>query len=263
MTMRAFLFAAIALTGFSGFSQQHFELYFDTDKARVSPSLQLTIDAWLKDHPATVITAIKGYCDETAPSDYNAKLSRRRADSVYAFLKTRNASFSQNVAVEGFGETAPDGIPMWKNRRVEIHYSLLESEPTPPVETVLQRKITQAAVGDKIKLENINFYNMSARVVPQSEPRLKELLSVMRDNPNLKIEIQGHICCQTSQQRDYSGVSTLRAKAIYEYLIQNGIDRERLSYKGFGVSRPIHPIPEKNDREANENRRVEIEVISN
>jgi flagellar motor protein MotB len=88
-----------------------------------------------------------------------------------------------------------------------------------------------------------------------------ELLCVLEDHPNLKIQIQGHICCQLVS--DFEDISTLRARAVYTFLIQNKINRKRLSYKGFGITRPIHPIPEKSEQEANENRRVEILILEN
>jgi outer membrane protein OmpA-like peptidoglycan-associated protein len=83
----------------------------------------------------------------------------------------------------------------------------------------------------------------------------------MNDNPKLKIEIQGHICCKLPSE--YDAVSTARARAIFNFLILNKIDRKRLSFKGYGVSRPIHPIPEKNSQEEDDNRRVEIMIIDN
>jgi len=98
-------------------------------------------------------------------------------------------------------------------------------------------------------------------VVPKSEPVLYELLCIMVDNPKLVIEIQGHICCKSATQAD--PISSARAKAVYNYLIQNKIDRKRMTFKGYGVSRPIHPIPEKNALEEDENRRVEILIVEN
>jgi flagellar motor protein MotB len=83
----------------------------------------------------------------------------------------------------------------------------------------------------------------------------------MQDYPKLKIEIQGHICCQIS--KDINDVSTARAKSIYYFLIQNKIDRKRMKYKGYGVTKPIHKIPEKNSQEEDENRRVEILILEN
>ena len=111
------------------------------------------------------------------------------------------------------------------------------------------------------KVADLSNFNRSAKIVPESKPVLYELLCVLEENPNLKIQIQGHICCQLVS--DFEDISTARARAIYVFLAQNKINRKRLSFKGFGVSKPIHPIPEKTEQEADENRRVEIMILEN
>lgn len=63
--------------------------------------------------------------------------------------------------------------------------------------------------------------------------------------------------------KDINGISTARARAVYVYLLRNKIDRKRLSFKGFGITKPIHPIPEKSEAQEDENRRVEIKIIEN
>jgi outer membrane protein OmpA-like peptidoglycan-associated protein len=89
----------------------------------------------------------------------------------------------------------------------------------------------------------------------------------MQQNPDISIDIQGHICCITNDRNNLSGdrnnLSGQRAKAVWQFLTMNGIDKSRLSYKGFGVSQPLFPIPEKNEEERAANRRVEIEIIKN
>jgi outer membrane protein OmpA-like peptidoglycan-associated protein len=115
-------------------------------------------------------------------------------------------------------------------------------------------------VGEKLKLENINFIINTFAIVNESRGKLFELLFVMEKNPKLKIEIQGHLCCNPV---DKQGLSTERAKAISKFLIYNGIDKNRLLYKGFGGSMPIFPLPEKSETEALANRRVEILILEN
>jgi flagellar motor protein MotB len=87
-----------------------------------------------------------------------------------------------------------------------------------------------------------------------------ELLLVLQRNPQMKIEIHGHLCCMPVDRTD---LSTQRAKAIYNFLIQNEIDKSRLSYKGFGSTQPIYPLPEKSEEERAANRRVEILIVEN
>lgn len=113
-------------------------------------------------------------------------------------------------------------------------------------------------VGDKIRLENLNFIGGSDKLLPESLPVLEELLQVMIDNPKLKIQIQGHVCCYI---KDPSDISRKRAKAIYKYLIENGIKKRRLSFKSFDGKKPLFNIPEETEEEKAANRRVEIEII--
>jgi outer membrane protein OmpA-like peptidoglycan-associated protein len=81
----------------------------------------------------------------------------------------------------------------------------------------------------------------------------------MKANPKLKIAIEGHICCATSDDLNLSG---MRAKVVYDYLVNNGISGNRLSHQGFGSSRPIIPLPETTEEERIQNRRVEVRILS-
>jgi outer membrane protein OmpA-like peptidoglycan-associated protein len=62
---------------------------------------------------------------------------------------------------------------------------------------------------------------------------------------------------------DRLDLSTQRAKAINNFLIANGINENRLTYKGFGSSQPLFPLPEKDETQRAANRRVEIQIVSN
>lgn len=113
---------------------------------------------------------------------------------------------------------------------------------------------------DKIVLDDLNFKGGTADLLPGSEPILEKLLKIMQDNPKLKIQVQGHICCITDIS---SEVSEARARIVWLYLLLNEIENERVSYKDFGGSRPIYTIPERNEGERRQNRRVEILVVGN
>ena len=60
---------------------------------------------------------------------------------------------------------------------------------------------------------------------------------------------------------DRTDLSTQRAKAIHNFLVSNEIDKSRLSYKGFGSTQPIYPLPEKDETQRAANRRVEILIV--
>ena len=118
-----------------------------------------------------------------------------------------------------------------------------------------------AKVGDKLVMNNLYFYDRSGIFVPESLPVMEELLEFMITHPKVKIEIQGHICCQLGE--DPEDIALVRAIAVHNYLVANDIDDTRLQYKSFGNTQPIHKIPEKNEKERNENRRVEILILEN
>ena len=122
------------------------------------------------------------------------------------------------------------------------------------------KAVGQAKPGDKITLKNLNFYENSFAVVPESRPKMYELLEVMKLHPKLKIKVEGHVCCMTADRRN---LSRERAKAIVLFLHAQGIARDRMTFEGFGVSQPIYPIPEKSEEQAAANRRVEILVVEN
>jgi flagellar motor protein MotB len=62
---------------------------------------------------------------------------------------------------------------------------------------------------------------------------------------------------------DPRDLSTKRAKQVMEFLNKNGIEKNRLSFEGLGTTKPINPLPEKNEAERAENRRVEIMIVEN
>ena len=121
--------------------------------------------------------------------------------------------------------------------------------------------------GDQLILRNLNFIGGRHVLMSYSLPLLTDLLQTMRDHPQLKIEVQGHICCERNGGDGYDydtgtrDLSVQRAKFVCDYLIQNGIDPARLSYRGFGSSRKLY-TDEINAEQQAANRRVEIKILN-
>lgn len=246
--MKNILLNALLLLPGMVLAQEKFSVYFDVDKA--TGNNDEAVAAWLKDNKGAEVLKVYGYTDSTGTAAYNKKLSERRAAHVYSLLKTDTKA--ADAEKKGFGESESGSAYTAKDRRVDIYYIKLVSE--------LASSVSQSKVGDKLVLPGLNFYNHSDIVLPDSEPVLYKLLAIMQDNPNLKIEIQGHICCQP---QEVENISVRRAKTVYDFLIKNGIAKDRLAYRGFASTRPIYPRPEKNEAERVANRRVEIEIVAN
>ncbi len=242
------------------FSQTKFTVYFDTDSHQLTQKELNRLDVFLKNKDLKFIKII-GFCDYRATNGYNDTLALNRANYVYHIIE--KVTNQNQIEIESKGENFTQNSDLKLNRKVEIFYEELETEKTLPKDDKknLSQQVSTAKVGDKLILKNLHFYNRSGIFVPESRPILEELLKIMLANPNLKIEIQGHICCQMGT--DVEDTAKVRALAVYNYLVNNGINKNRLSYKSFGSSKPIHIIPENNEDERNENRRVEIQIIAN
>ncbi len=233
------------------FAQNRLEVYFDFNKFDINNECQLRLDSLIIVNKSLTINRIEGFCDKIDSHSYNEKLSLQRAETVANYLKSRNITFLKNFETKAFGENFIHSKVQSKNRKVVIHFS----------DNELQNKINQAHKGDFIKLKNINFYNNSNVFLPKTKPVLFELLRILQNSDFLKVEIQGHICCKLPDEEEF--ISESRAKAVYDFLIYYKIDKNRLQFKGFGVSVPIYPIPEQSEFEREENRRVEILILDN
>lgn len=115
-------------------------------------------------------------------------------------------------------------------------------------------------VGSSIILKNIFFDFDKASLKPESKTELDRLSKLLVELPNLKIEISGHTDNIGSPQYNKT-LSERRAKAVVDYLIANGINSERLTFKGYGFEKPIATNDTEEGRQ--QNRRTEFKVISN
>ena len=115
-------------------------------------------------------------------------------------------------------------------------------------------------VGSSIILKNIFFDFDKASLKPESKTELERLISLLNELPNLRIEISGHTDNIGSAQYNKS-LSERRAKAVVDYLIENGINSSRLTFKGSGFDNPIAPNDTEEGRQ--QNRRTEFKIISN
>lgn len=119
-------------------------------------------------------------------------------------------------------------------------------------------KILPFKRGTTAKLDEIYFSPGLATILDDSYPRLERLRDFMVLNPQICIEIQGHV----NEDKTFSGLfsvrlSKKRAMRILDFLVESGIDSKRLTAIGFGNSKPVYPNP-KDALQKEANRRVEI-----
>ncbi len=110
-----------------------------------------------------------------------------------------------------------------------------------------------------IELESIKFEPQTDVFLPEALPKLKRLRDFMVINPDVDIEVQGHVNLLGKNTAGAKRLSKKRAKRVRKFLAENGIDKHRISVYGFGNSKMIYPKAETED-ERQANRRVEIRI---
>lgn len=257
-----YLIAFALFLSLSAGAQEQFTIYFDFNEDKPNMASAEAIEQWITANKNAKIIAIHGFADAADNDDYNYKLSERRIDAVRDILKASAIAFSDKAVMKPYGEseaTGDDG----NDRRVVVWYVSM-ALTKPQLETVkAPRKPLDANLfikGKHIVLEGLLFFPDSDEIIPESAAPLAELAYIMINNPKLKIEIHGHMCCASKDRTNLSGD---RATMVYHTLRDKGVGHGRITYRGYGTTRPLFSIPEKNEAERLANRRVEIVVVEN
>jgi outer membrane protein OmpA-like peptidoglycan-associated protein len=277
-------------------AQEQFSVYFDSNKFELTTKETKSLDQWIVANPDIKILGIHGFTDEDGSSGFNDRLAKNRINFIFNLIKDK-IKIREDFKTRSFGELHQLSKIKAENRKVTLFYieakdlereneilGIKEVAPVAELKEIIRypeklvfdnpdgtkseyaldvnfmKKIAETPVGEKLKIDNLNFKINTFIVVPESKGKIYELLVVLQKNPKLKIEIQGHLCCMPVDRLD---LSTQRAKAINNFLVANGIKENRLTYKGFGSTKPILPLPEKDEAQRAANRRVEIEIVSN
>jgi outer membrane protein OmpA-like peptidoglycan-associated protein len=265
-------------------------IHFDFNKDDIRRRDAVDLDTLCVEDRWQFIKSIElyGHCDSVGNHTYNDALSNRRVQQAKAYMVERGVPGELFVKTEGFGKRQPlnengSEKERFDNRRVELVITWTRPLPTlsetlggapknPDIKQnnslpELIKDTATAKAGTTIILRNIQFIPGRHFLLPESQPILDQLYQVMVDNPTLVIEIQGHVCCTPDNEDGYDmdrqtlDLSVQRAKAIYEHLVERNIAPARMSYKGFGGSRKLYQY-ERNAFEQQENRRVELRIVS-
>jgi outer membrane protein OmpA-like peptidoglycan-associated protein len=118
-------------------------------------------------------------------------------------------------------------------------------------------KSNELKVGYTYQIENLYFQADSTYFSKNGESVLLKIVQFLKNNPSISIEIGGHT--NSLPSNDYCDkLSESRAKNVADFIISNGIDRRRITFKGYGKRKPI----ESNETDAGKqkNQRVEIRI---
>ena len=148
------------------------------------------------------------------------------------------------------------------NRKGYLFYSdnFSLAKNSPDSEFIVNIPLQPIEKGAAIILKNIFFETRKFDLKNESKIELDKLVTLLKDNPNLKIQIDGHTD-NVGQEKDNALLSTNRAKAVVGYLLTKSINPQRLTYKGYGSTKPIAGNTTETGRALN--RRTELSITSN
>ncbi|QCK14111.1 OmpA family protein [Mangrovivirga cuniculi] len=112
--------------------------------------------------------------------------------------------------------------------------------------------------GEYYKLGNVYFDFDDFKLKPESIPELNNIVSLLNENPEIKILIEGHTDNKGESAYNLK-LSEKRAKAVYNYLVENEINPDRLKYEGLGDTQPA--VPNTSDENRAENRRIVVKIL--
>jgi outer membrane protein OmpA-like peptidoglycan-associated protein len=270
--MKYLILLLFALLTFISFNQElTAHVYFNINEAKLTAEAKETLDEFIFKSQNKQVE-ISGYSDSTGSEDYNLALSKNRAESVAEYLMAKGISKNQlrTLIFKGESTIAPT---LEQNRQVTL--LVINEDFVQPINRAShlsktkdgelnQETIDKIEVGDILNVGGLEFYPGRHYLTAYSLPLLDKITAVLTDNPKVKIEIQGHICCQPNgdgldADTGTRNLSEHRAEFIYLELIKRGVSEDRLTYKGFGASRKLEKeiSPEAMQR----NRRVSILII--
>lgn len=224
----------------------------DSDDGR-QQNRRATIDVFRKDSYVTVKGLVK---DKETGKGLCAKIIVKGKDLLDSTRTDTQGRFSFSVP-----ENTVVGVDVFsKGYFYENKMLKAEAGKMPPLEV----ELPPAKAGEIADIKDLFYVGNQAVLLKKSEPILPKILSFMQVNPNMKIEIAGHVNVpnrpRVSKDSWEFDLSVNRAKLVYDYLIKNGIKADRINYQGYGNYEMRFPRAISETEQA-QNRRVEIRVL--
>jgi outer membrane protein OmpA-like peptidoglycan-associated protein/YHS domain-containing protein len=228
------------------------EEIFDIPKGEKFKELDLMIELKRKDQLVEIQGTVTDITGKALPA--NIEIVNNSTEEVVA--KTVADKFGNyRVKLKGgknYGIVATEEGYLFQSLNIDI-------PPDKDHISLPSMKLNKIKAGSNMVLNNIFFDFDKALLRPDSKPELARVVDVLKNNPGMKIEISGHTDNKGSAAYNQK-LSEARAKSVIDFLISTGIDKSRLTYKGYGFTKPVASNETEEGRQLN--RRIEFKVTS-
>jgi OmpA-OmpF porin, OOP family len=207
---------------------------FDIDRDLIRPEYRdevARVGDFMKKYPSTS-AVIEGHTDNVGTAEHNMDLSQRRAQSVVNYLVDNFGIERSRLTAKGYGFSRPiaDNATdegKQKNRRIEaIIDCAFDVQKIQPPERLCMSLV-------------MDFDSGSAQVKPEYRGEIAKVAQYLKENPTTTAVIEGHTDNVGEPQANMK-LSQQRAENVVNYLVDNfGVERARLSAKGYGSTRRI------------------------
>lgn len=181
-------------------------------------------------------------------------------------VKTKQVSFATVDSATGdymiaVKKQKNDIVLTVKKDDIAFNVKIIKMKDVPPVNAepaVVNIEVKEAKEGGLFVIDNILYNTASADLKPESRIILESFAGYLKENPKIKVEIQGHTD-NVGNAKDNLALSTNRAFTVKAILEEFGIDGKRISAKGFGQTKPIADNLSEEGRA--KNRRTEFQIL--
>ena len=267
------LFLLFSLVTFAQEDEEVHSIFFEFDKYNLKEEQANAVVAFVSKIDTTRIESVQifGYCDDRGKDAYNYTLSTNRANTVKDKLIEKGIKSKIIITLEGKGRIMLDedmqtNVPeaRSKNRRVDVVVNfkpiVIEDFKIPGVYSTIKK---DRIVGDRIYLDHVLFERGSSQLTYKAKKELDRIALELHKYKNIHFEIQGHVCCTPTFQKEAIDrdtkkreLSTNRAKRVYNYFLMKRISKTRMSYKGYGNTQSLK-------KGSTLDRRVELLITKN
>jgi outer membrane protein OmpA-like peptidoglycan-associated protein len=189
----------------------------------------------------------------------DAKLEVRFEDGTTHKQEIKVQDDGNYVAVANIGDGKQDALLEVKKPGKSYESKLITKESSS--ETFIkdeELEVKTVKKGSVFTIDDILYKTNSSELDKQSLLVLNGFANWLKDNPNIKIEIQGHTD-DLGPDADNLALSQDRAFTVMEYLASQGIPASRMKFKGYGETKP--KVPNNSDANRAKNRRTDFKIL--